>query len=255
MKGVRLIIYSSKAMKALAASSVSLALILSVLGSGLLLIRTDLRRDESRDGLRRYQVRNFLLRPYVKGRVVFFGDSITDFWASDHPSKFFPGKPYIGRGISGESTDGMVMRFHQDVIDVHPDAVVILGGTNDVLLPERHIGFDQTTQNIAAMVTMAQQARIAVVLCSILPVSRLPPAQEEVYSERIHRINDWIQRYASKKGVPYVDYHSAMADETNSLKDSLSGDGVHPNDAGYDVMRPLAEQGIERALQGSRPKS
>src|ERR1700733_2353500 len=153
-----------KTIRTLAMSLASGCLILSIVGSNLLLIRRELRRSHAHDNLARYQAANRLIPPYVEGRVVFFGDSITDFWANDDASKFFPDKPYIGRGISGESTDGMVTRFQQDVIDLHPSAVVILAGINDVILPERHIGFTQTTRNITTMVTMAQRAQIAVVM-------------------------------------------------------------------------------------------
>ncbi len=245
----------AKGSKPLASSVISICMILAVLGSSFLLIRMDLRRNEDRDVLERYRISDVLLPPYADGRVVFIGDSITDFWAKDHASKFFPGKPYVGRGISGDSTDGMVMRFQQDVIALHPSAVVILGGTNDVILPERHIGFFQTTRNITTMVTLAQRARIPVVLCSILPVSRLPDSQQVVYSKRIDALNEWIRRYALQEGLPYVDYHSAMADQTGALKDGLSDDGIHPNDAGYDLMQRLAEQGIERAIGDSKAHS
>jgi lysophospholipase L1-like esterase len=244
-----------KTIRTLLTFLVSGCLILSIFGDNLLLIRRELRRSEAHDNLTRYQAINRLIPPYVEGRVIFFGDSITDFWATDEASKFFPDKPYVGRGISGESTDGMVTRFQQDVIDLHPSAVVILAGTNDVILPERHIGFTQTTQNITTMVTMAHRAHIPVVLCSILPVSHFSPSQQFAYSKRINTINEWIRRYAVQEGLSYVDYHSAMADNTDSLKDSLSEDGVHPNDAGYGVMEPLAERGIERAIKEANAPS
>jgi len=245
----------SKTIRTLAMSLISVCLISSILGGSVWQIRKELRKDHTHDNLLRYPAANRSLSPYAEGRVVFFGDSITDFWATYHASKFFPGKPYVGRGISGESTDGMVTRFQQDVIDLHPSAVVILAGTNDVIWPERHLGFPQTTQNITTMVKLAQQAHIPVVLCSLLPVSRFSPSLQAAYSQRIDTINEWLKQYSALEGLPYVDYHSAMANQTDSLNDSLSDDGVHPNDAGYAVMEPLAEQAIERAIKESNARS
>lgn len=196
-------------------------------------------------GIQRYQAANRDLPPVVSGRVVFYGDSITDFWPTDYPAVFFPGKPYIGRGISGQSTPEMVWRFQPDVIALHPAAVVVLAGTNDVVLTERKITFQQTIENIQAMVQMAQRNHIRIILCSLLPVSHYPPAQQAAFSRRIRTINYWLQSYAASQHLTYVDYYAAMSDRAGDMKCSLSNDGLHPNAAGYAVMQQLAQRAID----------
>lgn len=195
--------------------------------------------------LERYKSPNQSLPPTAPGRVVFYGDSITDVWPTAYATHFFPGKPYIGRGITGQSTDALLWRFQQDVIDLHPSAVVILAGSNDVVLVDRHITFQQTITNIQDMVELAQQHHIRAILCSLPPVSHYPQPQQTVFSEKIKAINHWLQNYAASQNLPYVDYYSAMADTTGTMKNSLSVDGLHPNAAGYDVMRPLVQQAID----------
>jgi lysophospholipase L1-like esterase len=197
--------------------------------------------------LGRYQAENRALPPIVTGRVVFYGDSITDFWPTAFRTQFFPGKPYIGRGIAGQSTPQMLWRFQQDVIELHPAAVVILAGANDVLLPQRNITYQQTTRNIQAMVEMAQRHRIRVILCSILPVSRYPPPQQAVFTEKINALNRWLRKDAAEQHLAYVDYYDAMADSKGALDSSLSPDGIHPNAAGYAVMHSL----VQAAMDGS----
>lgn len=195
--------------------------------------------------LERYQALNRSLPPATTDRVIFYGDSITDVWPTAYATHFFPGKPYIGRGMTGQSTDTMLWRFQQDVIDLHPAAVVILGGSNDVVLADRHITFQQTTTDIQAMVELAEQHHIRVILCSVPPVSHYPQPQQAIFSEEIRTINHWLQAYAASQHLTYVDYYSAMADSTGALKNALTVDGLHPNAAGYDVMRPLVQQAIE----------
>ncbi len=195
--------------------------------------------------LERYQSINQSLPPTAPGRVVFYGDSITDVWPTTYATHFFPGKPYIGRGITGQSTDAMLWRFQQDVIDLHPSAVVILAGSNDVVLADRHITFQQTTTNIQAMAELAEQHHIRVILCSLLPVSHYPQPQQAIFSEEIRTINRWLQAYAADQHLAYVDYFSAIADSTGAMKNSLTEDGLHPNAAGDDVMRPLVQQAID----------
>jgi len=196
--------------------------------------------------LDRYHALNQSLLPNAMGRVIFYGDSITDVWPTAYATHFFPGKPYIGRGITGQSTDAMLWRFQQDVIDLHPAAVVILGGSNDIVLADRHITFQQTATNIQAMVELAEQHHIRVILCSLLPVSHYPQRQQAIFSEKIKAINHWLQAYAASQNLAYVDYYNAMADDTGAMKNALTVDGLHPNAAGYDVMRPLAQQAIDR---------
>jgi lysophospholipase L1-like esterase len=170
-------------------------------------------------------------------RVVFMGDSITQGW---HIDLSFPGKPYINRGISGQTTPQMVLRFHQDVIRLQPKVVVILAGTNDLA--------GNTEDNLSAMAEMATAHQIKVVLCSVTPVFDYPWKPGLTPAPKIDALNAWMKNYAVEKGYVYVDYHSAMKDERDGLPATLSKDGVHPLPAGYAVMTPLAEAGIEKAL-------
>jgi lysophospholipase L1-like esterase len=192
-----------------------------------------------------YQAANRQLPSFAAGRIVFYGDSITDFWPTAYRAQFFPGKPYIGRGISGQSTPALVWRFQQDVIELHPAAVVLLAGANDIILPERHITYQQTTRNIQTMVEMAQRHGIRVILCSILPVSHYPPQQQAIFTREIGALNLWLQTYAANQHLIYVNYYAAMADGTGSLKSSYSPDGVHPNAAGYGIMQSLVQQAMD----------
>lgn len=197
--------------------------------------------------LGRYQTENRALPSIATGRVVFYGDSITDFWPTAFRTQFFPGKPYIGRGIAGQSTPQMLWRFQQDVIELHPAAVVILAGADDVLLPQRNITYQQTTRNIQAMVEMAQRHRIRVILCSILPISHYPPPQQAVFTGEIKAINTWLRNAAAEQHLTYVDYYDAMVDNKGALDSSMSADGVHPNATGYAVMHSL----VQAAMDGS----
>jgi acyl-CoA thioesterase-1 len=180
-------------------------------------------------------------------RVVFMGDSITQGWKLDES---FPGKPFINRGISGQTSPQMLVRFRQDVIDLKPRVVIILAGTNDVAGNTGPMTPEQTESNLASMADLAAENGIRVVLCSVLPAFDFPwnPGQEP--APKIAALNDWIKAYAATKGYVYVDYYSAMKDERGGLPPALSKDGVHPLPAGYAVMAPLAEAGIEKALKG-----
>jgi len=195
--------------------------------------------------LDRYHALNQSLPPNAARRVVFYGDSITDVWPTAYAPHFFPGKPYIGRGITGQSTDAMVWRFQQDVIDLRPTAVVILGGSNDVVLTDRRITFHETTTNLRIMAELAQRHHIRVILCSLPPVSHYSQPKQAIFSQEIRNINHWMKAYAASQHLTYLDYYSAMVDNTGALKNSLTVDGLHPNAAGYDVMRTLAQQAID----------
>jgi lysophospholipase L1-like esterase len=180
-------------------------------------------------------------------RVVFMGDSITEGW---HLETSFPGKPYINRGISGQTSSQMLLRFRQDVIDLKPKVVLILAGTNDFAGNTGPVTLPQVEGNIMSMAQLAQANRIRVALCSVLPSVRFgwhPDAENPV--PRIAAINDWMKTYADGKGYVYVDYYSAMKDAAGGLPPNLSRDGVHPLPAGYAIMAPLAESGIETALK------
>ena len=184
-----------------------------------------------------------------ENRVVFMGDSITEGW---HIDQSFPGKPYINRGISGQTTPQMVLRFRQDVIDLQAKVVVILAGTNDIAGNTGPETLEQIEGNIASMADLAAANRIRVVLCSITPAFDYPWQRGLTPAPKIDLINAWMRGYAAAKGYVYVDYHSAMKDSEDGLPPNLSKDGVHPLPAGYAIMAPLAEAGIEKALASSR---
>jgi lysophospholipase L1-like esterase len=194
--------------------------------------------------LGRYAEADAALPATEPGRVVFYGDSITDAWTRNG-GKFFPGKPYLNRGISGQTTEQMVVRFRQDVINLHPQAVVILAGTNDIAGNTGPETPEMIEDNFRSMVDLARANHIRVVLASILPTTRYPwkpsagnPAQE------IRTLNDWLKDYAAAQDVTYLDYYSAMAGPDGGMKPGISIDGVHPNAAGYAIMEPLAEAAL-----------
>ncbi|MBL7856758.1 MAG: alpha/beta hydrolase fold domain-containing protein [Cyclobacteriaceae bacterium] len=182
-----------------------------------------------------------------ENRVVFMGNSITEGWSNADPS-FFEGKPYINRGISGQTTPQMVLRFRQDVIDLKPKVVVILAGTNDIAGNTGPMTLEQTRDNIISMAELAQAHGIKVVLSSVIPAFDYPWKPGLAPAEKIVSLNKMLKAYANKNSIVYLDYFSAMADERNGLKKELGYDGVHPNLAGYKVMAPLAEQAIAKAL-------
>ncbi len=200
--------------------------------------------------LERYRAANAELGPPRPGeqRVVFYGNSITDAWAQYFPAEF-PGKPYIGRGISGQTTPQMLVRFRQDVIALQPAVVVILAGTNDIAGNTGPSTLGMIEDNLASMTELAWAHGIAVVLSSVLPVYDYPWRPGLEPAPRIVALNAWIRQYASAHGAVYLDYFTAMADERQGMKQALSTDGVHPNEAGYRVMAPLAERAIQQALR------
>jgi acyl-CoA thioesterase I len=180
-----------------------------------------------------------------ENRVVFMGDSITQAWNLDNS---FPGKPYVNRGISGQTSPQMVLRFRQDVIDLKPKVVVILAGTNDIAENTGPMTLEESEGNLMTMAELAAANHIRVVLCSVLPAFDFPWTPGKTPALKIDALNTWIKAYAAEKHYVYVDYHSAMKDGRDGLPEKLSKDGVHPNPAGYAIMAPLAEAGIKRAL-------
>jgi lysophospholipase L1-like esterase len=176
------------------------------------------------------------------------GNSITEGWARYFPS-MFPGKPYIGRGISGQTTPQMLVRFRQDVVALKPAVVVILAGTNDIAGNTGPSTLEMIEDNITSMAELARANGIAVVLCSVLPAHDFAWKKGLAPAQKIVALNAWIKRYAASHGAAYVDYHSALADERQGLKAAFSPDGVHPNEAGYRIMAPLVEKGITEALR------
>jgi lysophospholipase L1-like esterase len=199
--------------------------------------------------LGRYREDNARLGPPLPGeqRVVFYGNSITDVWAA-HFETMFPGKQYVGRGISGQTTPQMLVRFRQDVIALEPAAVIILAGTNDIAGNTGPSSQAMIEDNIRSMVELARANRIRVVLCSVLPAYVYEWRPDVEPAPTIVALNAWMKEYASAQGVVYLDYHSAMADDRQGLPPELSDDGVHPNEAGYRVMVPLVEWAIAEAL-------
>ena len=200
--------------------------------------------------LGRYRDANAKLPPPTpkENRVVFYGNSITDAWAQRFPTDF-PGKPYIGRGISGQTTPQMLVRFNQDVVALRPKVVVILAGTNDIAGNTGPSTIEMIEDNLRSMAEIARASGIRVVLSSVLPVYDYPwrPGLEPAL--KIVALNAWMKDYAAKSGATYLDYHSAMGDARQGMRAELASDGVHPNDAGYRVMAPLAEKAIAAALR------
>lgn len=202
--------------------------------------------------LGRYGAENAALAPVGKGelRVVFYGDSITDAWGRrPDTGTFFPGKPFVNRGIGGQTTAQMVVRFQQDVVNLKPTVVVILAGTNDVAGNTGPMTPAMTEDNFRAMGDMAKAAGIKLVIASILPAGDFPWHHGMEPAPKIKGLNTWLQEYCEKVGATYVDYYASMADEAGAMKPGISKDGVHPNEKGYAMMGPLVLTGIEKALK------
>ncbi len=201
--------------------------------------------------LKRYREADAALKPPVPGgnRVVFLGDSITDYWKL---TDYFPGKGYINRGIDGQSTPQMLARFRQDVIDLHPAVLVVLAGTNDVAGVTGRTRNEDIEANYSSMAELARLHHIRVVFASLLPVNNYSEDAKESFAlrprERITALNNWLKDYCAQNGLVYLDYFSAMVDEKGMLKRDLSDEGLHPNAAGYKIMAPLAEKAIAQAM-------
>ncbi|WP_411030881.1 SGNH/GDSL hydrolase family protein [Spongiimicrobium sp. 3-5] len=180
-------------------------------------------------------------------RVVFMGNSITIGWLQLLPS-FFDGKPYVNRGISGQTTPQMLLRFRQDVISLDPKVVVILAGTNDIAGNTGPITLEMILDNIKSMTELAEANDISVVISSVLPAFDYPWRTGKEPNKKIPALNAMLKDYAEKKGVVYLDYFSAMEDGNNGMIEAYGSDGVHPNAKGYEVMSPLVEKAIQQAL-------
>lgn len=200
--------------------------------------------------LNRYRAENATVAAPAAGeeRVVFMGDSITDGWGRRY-GKFFPGKPYINRGISGQTTPQMLLRFRADVINLHPKVVVILAGTNDISGNTGPMTLEETEANLMSMAELARANGIRVVLSALLPTcDYIRPQTERRPNEKIRELNTWMRGYAAGTGAIYLDYFTPSLDEKQVLKKELTYDGLHPNEAGYEVMGPLAQKAIDAAL-------
>jgi acyl-CoA thioesterase I len=202
--------------------------------------------------LARYRAANAALQSpdAAENRVVFFGDSITDIWKLD---EFFSGKPYVNRGIGGQTTSQMLVRFRQDVIDLQPKAVVILAGTNDIAGNSGPISNEDIEANYASLAELARAHNIRVIYSSVLPVHDYTPKSQDFFAqrpmERILALNKWLKEYCAANNLIYLDYFPTMIDDKGLLKRDLAEDGLHPNKAGFAIMAPMAEKAIETSLQ------
>jgi lysophospholipase L1-like esterase len=201
--------------------------------------------------LSRYREANAQLKTPApdENRVIFFGDSITDAWKLD---TYFPGKGYINRGIGGQTTPQMLIRFRQDVIDLSPKVVVILAGTNDIAGNTGPMTVEQVETNYASLAELAREHSIRVVFSSVTPVHNYIKERQAFFLQRpqdeILQLNQWLRSYCEQNKLVYLDYFSAMVDSRGMMKEDLANDGLHPNDAGYRIMAPLADAAIKKAL-------
>ena len=225
------------------------ALLLAVSMAFMDVSDADAQAQQDWANLQKYRAANASLTAPAKNeaRVVFMGNSITEGWAPRFATSF-PGKPYIGRGISGQTTPQMLLRFRQDVIALQPSVVVILAGTNDIAGNTGPSTLGMIEDNIASMAELARANGIRVVLCSVLPVYDYPWKPGLIPAPKIVALNMWIKEYAKSHGDVYAYFHSAMADARQGLPADLAADGVHPTDAGYAMMGPIVEKAIASAL-------
>jgi lysophospholipase L1-like esterase len=199
--------------------------------------------------LDRYRAEDADVPPPASGeqRVVFYGDSITDNWG--HGANFFPGKPYLNRGISGQTTPQMLVRFQQDVVHLNPAVVIILAGTNDIAGNTGPETPQMIEDDFVSMAAIAKQSGIKLVIASILPAIAYPWKPGVQPADEIRSLNAWLKDFCSRDGDVYLDYYSSLADAQGGMKLGLSIDGVHPTPAGYAIMAPLAENAIGEALK------
>ena len=200
--------------------------------------------------LNKYQSQNASLPvPTVdQKRIVFMGDSITELWGVINPDYFY-GKSYINRGIGGQTTPQMLIRFRADVIALQPTAVVILAGINDIAGNTGPSSIEMIRDNILSMAELAKANNIKVILCSVLPAHDFPWKANQEPIEKIKALNEILKNYAEANNIAFVDYYSAMVDERLGLKMEYSNDGVHPNKTGYQTMEPIVEKAISLALR------
>ena len=200
--------------------------------------------------LKRFKIENMKIgKPDTNAiRIVFMGNSITEMWQKLSPSNFFANESYINRGISGQTTPQMLLRFRQDVVDLQPNVVVILGGINDIAGNTGPTSVKNILDNIKSMTEIARANNIKVVLCSVLPAKSFKWNHDTKPAPIVIRLNNLIQKYAKDRDIVYVDYYSQMVDEKNGLKQELGLDSVHPNSKGYAVMEKVINNIIARLL-------
>ena len=234
--------------------------------SDVVALQKALDRDEARladwPNLGRYREANTELPPPAAGqsRVVFLGDSITDNWNNPGFGGFFPGKGYINRGISGQTTPQMLLRFRQDVLALKPAVVVLLAGTNDIAGNTGPMTLEAIQGNIESMTELATAHGVRMILSSVMPVNDVGRSADGTPVNRtrqrppvkIAALNTWMREYATRAGIVYLDYVAALADENGMLRADLADDGLHPNAQGYAVIAPLAERAIQQALAKKR---
>jgi len=211
-------------------------------------MKNELNETNDWPNLRRYRSENAQLQP-EKNRVVFMGNSITDAWIQVSPGFFNAHPSYVDRGISGQTTPQMLIRFRQDVIDLKPKVVLILAGINDIAGNTGPSTLDMIENNMASMAQLAKANDIKVILCSVLPAYDIPWRAGVDPVQKIIDLNKWIKEFARKNNFIYLDYYSAMADERKGLPAKYSKDGVHPTAVGYAVMEPMALKAISQALR------
>ncbi len=199
--------------------------------------------------LKRFQQENseLMLAKAHENRVVFMGNSITEGWLSIRP-EFFKNKPYVNRGISGQTTPQMLIRFRQDVIHLKPSTVVLLAGINDIAENTGPSTIEMIANNIVSMAELAKANHINVIICSVLPANKFPWREGLKPAEKVIKLNALLQSYSKKHKLAYVDYYSAMVNDSHGLKKELGEDGIHPNKNGYLIMEPILEKAIKKYI-------
>ncbi|ALM50090.1 acylhydrolase [Flavobacterium psychrophilum] len=219
----------------------------TILAYSLFLIVFAMQQSHGQDwaNLKRYEKENaqLALPAANENRVVFIGNSITEGWLRVHPS-FFDGKPYIDRGISGQTTSQMLLRFRQDVISLKPSIVVILAGINDIAENTGPITLEETAGNIFSMAELAKAHGIKVIMCTVLPASDFPWKPDMNPRPKVVKLNALLSSYAKQHNIPFVDFYTSMVNNSLGLQKELGEDGVHPNEKGYAIMEPLVERAI-----------
>ena len=199
--------------------------------------------------LKRFQQENseLMLAKANENRVVFMGNSITEGWLSIRP-EFFKNKPYVNRGISGQTTPQMLVRFRQDVIHLKPSTVVLLAGINDIAENTGPSTIEMIANNIVSMAELAKANHINVIICSVLPANKFPWREGLKPAEKVIKLNTILKSYSKKHKLAYVNYYSAMVNDSHGLKKELGEDGIHPNKNGYLIMEPILEKAIKEYI-------